>query len=199
MRFTAFHHVIEFHPRIISSHVHVKTFPCVFDAMASASSKKKNYKGRSPNVLRFIDSCESEAEMGTLMPANLAAGARLAAENQSQSLDEKTARTNELRLIALENFARENGDDAVLFGPNKRPFLAATIQTFIRKFLYFLIYWFNQIPASRLRCFRLEPKFFFVIYRCRSFVSSFNRKIKNTHCFCFGLPRFYFKVIRKSL
>ena len=76
--------------------------------------------------------------MGTLMPANLAAGARLAAENQSQSLDEKTARTYELRLIALEKFARENGDD--LFGPNKRPFLAATIQTFIRKFLYFLIY-----------------------------------------------------------
>ena len=104
-----------------------------------------------------------------------------------------------VRLIALEKFARENGDDAVLFGPNKRPFLAATIQTFIRKFLYFLIYWFNQIPASRLRCFRLEPKFFFVIYRCRSFVSSFNGKIKNTHCFCFGLPRFYFKVIRKSL
>lgn len=70
--------------------------------------------------------------MGTLMPANLAAGARLAAENQSQSLDEKTARTYELRLIALEKFARENGDDAVLFGPNKRPFLAATIQTFIQ-------------------------------------------------------------------
>ncbi|CAH3110530.1 unnamed protein product [Porites lobata] len=70
--------------------------------------------------------------MGTLMPANLAAGARLAAENQSQSLDEKTARTYELRLIALEKFARENGDDAVLFGPNKRPFLGATIQTFIQ-------------------------------------------------------------------
>ena len=80
--FTAFHHFIEFHPRIISSHVHVKTFPCVFDAMASASSKKKNYKGRSPNVLRFIDSCGSEAEMGTLMPANLAAGARLAAKTR---------------------------------------------------------------------------------------------------------------------
>ena len=124
--FIAFHHFIEFHPRIISSHVHVKTFPCGLDAMASASSKKKNYKGRSPNVLRFIDSCGSEAEMGTLMPANLAAG------NQSQSLDEKSARAYELRLIALEKFARENGDDAVLFGHNKRPFLAATIQTFIR-------------------------------------------------------------------
>ena len=62
-------------------------------------------------------------------------GARLAAENQCQALDEKTARTYELWLIALENFAMAKGDDAILFGPNKRPFLAATIQTYMRKFL----------------------------------------------------------------
>ena len=54
-------------------------------------------------------------------------------KNQSQVLDEKTARTYELRLISLENFAQANGDDAQLFGPNKRPFLAATIQTYLRK------------------------------------------------------------------
>jgi len=38
--------------------------------------------------------------------------------------------------MALEEFAKTNGDDAVLFGPNKRPFLAATIQTYMRKFAF---------------------------------------------------------------
>ena len=52
---------------------------------------------------------------------------------QSQALDEKTARTYELHLISLEKFAKVNGDDAQLFGPNKRPFLAATIQTYLHK------------------------------------------------------------------
>ena len=98
------------------------------------ASKKTNYKGRSPNVLRYVESYGSEVDISSLIAPNLAAGARLAAENQSQALDEKTARTYELRLIALENFAKTNGDDAVLFGPNKRPFLAATIQTFMRKY-----------------------------------------------------------------
>ena len=36
--------------------------------------------------------------------------------------------------MALEEFAKTNDDDAVLFGPNKRPFLAATIQTYVHKF-----------------------------------------------------------------
>ena len=87
---------------------------------SAGSSKKKNYKGRSPNVMRFIESCGSEVNIGDLIAPNLAAGARLAAKNQCQALDEKTARTYELRLIALENFAKANGDDAILFGPNKR-------------------------------------------------------------------------------
>ena len=38
--------------------------------------------------------------------------------------------------MSLEKFAEENGDDAVWFGPNKRPFLASTIQTYMRKFLF---------------------------------------------------------------
>ena len=100
-----------------------------------ASSKKSNYKGRSPNVIRYVKSCGSEVDISSLIAPNLAAGARLAAENQCQALDEKTARTYELRLIALENFAMANGDDAVLFGPNKRPFLAATSVS--RSFLLF--------------------------------------------------------------
>lgn len=58
-----------------------------------ASSKKSNYKGRSPNVVRCIESCGSEVDISSLIAPNLAAGARLAAENQSQALDEKTART----------------------------------------------------------------------------------------------------------
>jgi len=98
-----------------------------------ASSKKANYKGRSPNVIWYIESCGSKVDISSLISPNLAAGARLAAENQCQALDEKTARTYELRLIALENFAMANGDGAVLFGPDKRPFLAATIQTYMRK------------------------------------------------------------------
>lgn len=100
----------------------------------------KNYKGRSSNVLRYIESYGNEGDIGSLLASNLAAGARLAAENESQAHDEKTSRTYELRLMSLEKFAEENGDDAVLFGPNKRPFLAATIQTYMRKFC--LIYRF---------------------------------------------------------
>ena len=95
----------------------------------------KNYKGRSPNVLRYIESCGNEEDIGSLLCSNLPAGARLAAENESQAHDEKTSRTYELRLMSLERFAQQNGDDAVLFGANKRPFLAATIQIYMRKFV----------------------------------------------------------------
>lgn len=101
-----------------------------------ANKSRKNYKGRSPNVMRYIDSCGNEEDIGSLISSNLAAGARLAAKNESQAHDEKTSRTYELRLMSLEQFAQKNRDDAVLFGPNKRPFLAATIQTFMRKFLF---------------------------------------------------------------
>ena len=96
---------------------------------------RKNYKGRSPNVLRYIESCGNEGDVGSLLASNLAARARLAAENESQA-HEKTSRTYELRLMSLEKFAEENGDDAVLFGPYKRPFLAATIQTYMHKFVF---------------------------------------------------------------
>ena len=50
-----------------------------------------------------------------MIALNLAAGARLAVKNESQALDKNTARTYELRLITLEDFAKKNGDDAVLF------------------------------------------------------------------------------------
>ena len=64
---------------------------------------------------------------------NLAEGARLAAKNESQALDEKTAGTYELWFMTLEEFAKKNRDDAMLFSSNKRPFLAVTLQTFMRK------------------------------------------------------------------
>ena len=99
---------------------------------------KGNFKGRSPNVLRYVKSCGSGSQVSSLLAPNLVAGARLAAENESQDLDEKTARTYKLRLIALEKFTAENGDDAVLFGENKRPFLAATVQTFMRECFAYL-------------------------------------------------------------
>ena len=77
--------------------------------------------------------CGRDIDIFEVIAQNLVAGARLAAKNESQALDEKTARTYKLRLITLEEFAKKNGDDAVLFGSNKRPFLAATLQTFMRK------------------------------------------------------------------
>lgn len=97
------------------------------------SNKNKNFKGRSPNVERFIKSGGRVIDVTDLVSPNLAAGARLAAQNQSQGLDEKTARTFELRLMSLEKFAKENEDDAVLFGPGQRPYLSVTIQTFLHK------------------------------------------------------------------
>ena len=68
-----------------------------------------------------------------MIPPNLAEGARFADKNESQALDEKTAGTYELRFITLEEFAKKNRDDAMLFSSNKRPFLAVTLQTFMRK------------------------------------------------------------------
>ena len=76
---------------------------------------KKNYKGRSPNVQRYLESCGRDIDISEMIALNLAAGARLAVKNESQALDKKTARTYELRLITLEDFAKKNGDDAVLF------------------------------------------------------------------------------------
>ena len=101
---------------------------------STATKTNKYFKGRSPNVLRYVESCGTESAASSLLAPNLVAGARMAAKNESQALDEKTARTYELRLIALEKFAVENGDAAVLFGENKRPFVAATVQTFLRKY-----------------------------------------------------------------
>ena len=106
---------------------------------------RKNFKGRSPNVLRYIESCGNEEDIGSLLSSNLAAGARLAAENESQAHDEKTSRTYELRLMSLEQFSQQNGDDAVLFGPDKRPFLAATIQTYMRKFVSLMLLYLYDV------------------------------------------------------
>ena len=109
---------------------------CISPSVKLVTAKNKIYKGRSPNVERYLNSCGREVDISGLIAPNLAAGARLAAKNESQALDEKTSRTYELRLIALEQFAAQNGDDAILFGPNKRPFLAATLQTFMRKYYF---------------------------------------------------------------
>jgi len=98
--------------------------------MATKTASKR----RSQNVLRFINSCGNDTDISSLLGANLLAGARLAAKNRSEALHESTARTYELKLLALEDFALKNEDDALLFGENKRPFMAATIQTYLRKY-----------------------------------------------------------------
>ena len=107
--------------------------------------KRKNFKGRTPNVLRYIKSCGNEEDKGSLLSSCLAASARLAAENKSQAHDEKMGQTYEFRLMSLEQFSQQNGDDAVLFGPDKMLFLAATIQTCMRKFVSLMLLYLYDV------------------------------------------------------
>ena len=123
----------------------------------SMPPKRQNFRGRSPNILRYIESCGNEEDIGSLLSSNLAAGARLAAENESQAYDEKKSGTYELRLMSLEQFSQQNGDDAVLFGTSKRPFLAATIQTYVRKFVSLMLLYLKRVHnrGSQIRLSRL--------------------------------------------
>ena len=57
-------------------------------ATGATSKTKGNYKGRSPNVLRYVKSCGSGSQVSSLLAPNLVACARLAAKNESQALDE---------------------------------------------------------------------------------------------------------------
>ena len=111
----------------------------------SMPPKRKNFKGRSANVLRYIKSFRNEEDIGSLLSSNLAAGTRLAAENESQAHDEKTSQAYGLRLMSLEQFSQQNGDDAVLFGPDKMLFLAATIQTCMRKFVSLMLLYLYDV------------------------------------------------------
>lgn len=106
----------------------------IFAIMPKAAKKPKS-KSRSPNIVAYISSNGDDVDLSGYLASNLTAGTRLAAENEMQVDEEKTARTYELRLIALEKFARQEGDNAVLFGENKRPFMAATIKTFLREYI----------------------------------------------------------------
>ena len=106
----------------------------IFAIMPKAAKKPKS-KSRSPNIVAYISSNGDDVDLSGYLASNLTAGTHLAAENEMQVDEEKTARTYELRLIALEKFARQEGDNAVLFGENKRPFMAATIKTFLREYI----------------------------------------------------------------
>ena len=101
--------------------------------MSSKNKRGYNYKGRSPNVLRFERTGGGDEDVSDFLPGDLAAGQSLAAKNRGRSLEEKTMRLYETRLIHLEQFARDQGDNAVLFGEEKQPFLAVTVMTFLRK------------------------------------------------------------------
>ena len=107
--------------------------------------KRKNFKGRSPNVLPYIESYGNEEDIGSLLLSNLAASTRLAAENESQAHNEKTSLTYKLRPMSFEQFSQQNGDDAVLFGPSKRQFLAPTIQTDVRKFVCVMLLYLYDV------------------------------------------------------
>ena len=106
----------------------------IFAIMPKAAKKPKS-KSRSPNIVAYISSNGDDVDLSGYLASNLTAGTCLPAENEMQVDEEKTARTYELRLIALEKFARQEGDNAVLFGENKRPFMAATIKTFLREYI----------------------------------------------------------------
>lgn len=92
----------------------------------------------------FVESGGSELDIGTPVSKNLAAGARLAAENKSQPLVKNMVRTYELRLTALEKFVWENGDDAILFGQTRDCFLQQPFKLFCASisiiFVYFIAY-----------------------------------------------------------
>ncbi|KAK3718621.1 hypothetical protein QZH41_015461 [Actinostola sp. cb2023] len=94
---------------------------------------KKNYLGRSPNVVEFERVGGGEEDVIDFLPGDLAAGQSLAAKNRGKALEDTTMRTYETRLMHLEEFASNQGDRAVLFGEGKRPFLAVTIVTFLQK------------------------------------------------------------------
>ena len=95
--------------------------------------KVQRSKARSPNIEAYLSANGSSVDLGGYLPENLAAGAWLAAANEVEIHDPKTARIYELRLMALERFAKREGDNAVLFGENERPFMAATIKTFLHE------------------------------------------------------------------
>ena len=77
--------------------------------------QEQNIQGVKPKVEQYLNSCGCKVDISGLIAPNLAAGARLAAKNESQALDEQTSRTYELWLITLEQFVAQNGDDANLF------------------------------------------------------------------------------------
>ena len=101
--------------------------------MLKSKGIRYNSLGRSPNVEKFERSSGRDEDISSFISNNLAAGQRLAAKNQGQSREEDTLRRYENRLRHLEEFAISQGDNAHLFGEGKRPFLAATIVTFLRK------------------------------------------------------------------
>ena len=100
--------------------------------------KAKNFKGNSPNVeyLRKGTGPNGSNDLSEALSYDLAAGRRLAARNSSMSLDGRTMRLYETRLMHLEEFARSQGDSVSLCGPDKRPFMATTVLTFLRKYLF---------------------------------------------------------------
>lgn len=102
--------------------------------------QKTNFKGRSPNVLAFEQMGGREEDLSGFLPGNLVAGQALAAKNQGKALDDRTLRLYETRLMHLEKFAAEQGDQAVLFGDkDKKPFMSVTIMTFLRKYTCILV------------------------------------------------------------
>ena len=125
--------------RISSSH-YFQSRPCqnlsmCFWPHGLCLLKKEKLRGKKSQRIALHWQLWERSWNGSLDASKLCRGCETCGRKPESEFDEFGRKNSE----ALEKFARENGDDAVLFGPNKRPFLAATIQTFIRKLLYFLI------------------------------------------------------------
>ena len=91
----------------------------------------KNYKGRSPNIMIYLEASGRNVDISRYLPSNLSASACLTVKTKVAVLYKKTTSTYEVCLTRLVESARQENNPSVLFRSDKRPFLPATIKTFM--------------------------------------------------------------------
>ena len=91
----------------------------------------KNYKGRSPNIMIYLEASGRNVDISRYLPSNLSASACLTVKTKVAVPYKKTTHTYEVCLTRLVESARQENNPSVLFRSDKRPFLPATIKTFM--------------------------------------------------------------------
>lgn len=89
----------------------------------------KNYKGRSPNIMIYLEASGRNVDISRYLLSNLSASACLTVKTKVAVLYKKTTRMYEVCLTHLVESARQESNPSVLFRSDKRPFLPATIKT----------------------------------------------------------------------